>query len=314
MKERAATLVIVSVLVLVPALVTWYERDYRPAGYGAGLRVIDLTGVASRGTWTMDSVTNINYWWKDFSPATIHLELGETVLLRFHSADVYHQFYVPALNFGPVSVKPGSVQEIRLEASQPGAFEYFCTYMCGSCHFYMRGWIIITPRGEEPILPDLLSCPICIPDFGDPPKGDRIVLGGYLYRKMGCGTCHGFEGEGGIENYNYINGEIPSHDTTAAKIFLRTAEDAEALLDVIRRGEPVDEDSGASEIAGFPIVKARFTAAEELIRQGKNAAPLDMEGPLPPLQMPAWKYKLSDREIDAIMGYFVSLYDWDEVD
>lgn len=309
MKERTATVVIILVLVLVPALVAWYDHSIHRR---AGMRVIDLTGVAGTGTWTLEPVSNSNYWWKEFTPATVRLTLGETVLLRFHSADVYHQFYVPALGFGPISVKPGQVEEVELLASQTGAFEYFCTYMCGNCHFYMRGWIVVSPPNEEPLEPGPLSCPLCVPDFGEPPVGDRVALGGYLYRTMGCGTCHGFEGEGGVENYNYINGEIAAHNTTAEKIFLRSDEDAEVLLDVIRRGEPVDEDSEAADINGFPIVKARFDAAEELIRQGKNAAPLNMEGPLPPLQMPAWKYKLSDRDIDAIMGYFVSLYDWEE--
>ena len=312
MKERAAIAVILALLVLVPSLVFWYELGWRPARYGKDIPVIELTGVASSGIWTLEPVTNINYWWKQFTPATIHLELGQKVLLRFRSADVYHQFYVPALDFGPVPVLPGIVREVELEVDRPGSFEYFCTYMCGDCHFYMRGWIVVTPPGEEPVEPDPVSCPLCIPDFGDPPQGDPIALGNYLYQAKGCGTCHGFEAEGGVENYNYINGEIPAHNTTAEKFFLRSREDAETLVDLFRNGETVDEDAEDPEISGFSVVKARFLAAKDLIRQGKNAAPLDLNGPSPPLQMPAWKYKLSDPEIDAILGYFISLYEWDE--
>ena len=312
MKDRVAVVLVVCLLVSVPSMVLWYEHGFRPDRSAGGMRVIELTGVASSGTWTMESVSNINYWWKQFTPATIQLEQGETVLLRFRSADVYHQFYVPALNFGPVTVMPGEIQEVELQATRPGAFQYFCTYMCGNCHFYMRGWVVITAPGEVPVQPDPLLCPICLPDFGDPPRDDRLALGSYLYLSMGCSTCHGLEGVGGVDNYNYINDEIPAHNNTVEKFFLQTEEDAETLMAAIQRGKPVDEESDAAEISNFPIVKARFAAAGDLIRRGKNAAPLDMEGPTPPLQMPSWKYKISDGEIDAILGYFISLYDWEE--
>ena len=57
---------------------------------------------------------------------------------------------------------------------------------------------------------------------------------------------------------------------------------------------------------------SRFNAAVELIEKGKNAARLDLAGPEPPLQMPAWKNKLSRRQINAILGYFISLFPEDE--
>jgi hypothetical protein len=52
---------------------------------------------------------------------------------------------------------------------------------------------------------------------------------------------------------------------------------------------------------------ARFQAAAELINKGKQAARLDMTGPDPPLHMPSWQAKLSRQQIQAIMGYFISL-------
>lgn len=312
MKERFARLGLIFLLGCVPVGVAGYECLYRPSTYPSELRVIDLTGVANSGTWTLEPVDGLNYWWKQFEPATLRLTLGERVLLRFHSADVYHQFYIPALDFGPFSVKPGTVTEAELNASQAGAFEYYCTYMCGGCHFYMRGWVIVTPEGEEPIEPDPIQCPICLPDFGERPTGDSVALGEFLYRQSGCGTCHGIEGEGGVANYNYVNDEVPGHDETATKIFLRSEEDAEVLLGLIEEGIDIGSLEDSPDIGGFAIVRARFQAAVDLIQQGKNAARMDLEGPEPPLQMPMWKYKLSNQDTAAIMGYFVSLYEWDE--
>ena len=77
----------------------------------ANERVINITGVGARGAWTLETVNGLNYWWKSFEPATIHMQLNEKVVLRLLSADVFHQFYVPALGIGPVDVEPGYIKE-----------------------------------------------------------------------------------------------------------------------------------------------------------------------------------------------------------
>jgi hypothetical protein len=299
-------------MISVPFLVVVYEFLNHSEASREGFRIIELTGVASTGTWTMEPVDGLNYWWKQFSPATIEMTKGETVVMRFHSADVYHQFYAPALGIGPLSVEPGHVNDVVFTAEVSGAFQYYCTYMCGSCHFFMRGWILISEPGQPMPETEPIYCPVCLPDFGDPPQGDAVALGEYLYRKSGCSTCHGVEGEGGVENYNYVNYEIAAHNNTASKIFLRSEDDAELILEYIQEGIDWTSMEEPPEITGFPIVKARYEAAVSLIREGKNAARLDLAGPEPPLQMPSWKYHLSDPDIDSIMAYFISLNDWED--
>ena len=46
-------------------------------------------------------------------------------------------------------------------------------------------------------------------------------------------------------------------------------------------------------------------SAKEIINKGKRCAKLDAKGPEPPLQMPAWQAALPDRDIDAIIIYFI---------
>ena len=58
--------------------------------------------------------------------------------------------------------------------------------------------------------------------------------------------------------------------------------------------------------------KVDYTKLLKLIESGKNAVRLDLAGPEPPLQMPAWKNKLSPKQIQAILGYFISLMPDDE--
>jgi hypothetical protein len=52
--------------------------------------------------------------------------------------------------------------------------------------------------------------------------------------------------------------------------------------------------------------------AKEIVRNGRYTAGADPHGPEPPLQMPAWEYLLEEREIDALLAYFVSLNEWNE--
>jgi len=310
MKEKHAVFSVVFVLIAVPCLVFWYQDVYRPSGYAE--KVFVITGVGSKGVWTLERVSGLNYWWKPFAPATIHVQLNDRVVFQFHSADVYHQFYVPGLDIGPVTVEPGHVEEIRFKAGKAGVFQYYCTSMCGACHFYMQGWIVITPPGEIPATPPPVSCPLCPPDYESRPGGDAIAQGEYLYRSMGCITCHGIDGRGGVENYNYISKTVPAHNRFAKKIFLTDEEDAETFLELIRKGMDLIRPGSPPDIARYPVVRSRLNAAVQLIENGKNAARRDMAGPEPPLQMPAWKHKLDSGDFYTILGYFVSLYPWEE--
>ena len=73
--------------------------------------------------------------------------------------------------------------------------------------------------------------------------------------------------------------------------------------------QTVDE---APEVSRFAVVRTRYLNAKEIVRQGRFSAKLNPEGPIPPLQMPAWDYLIEERQIDALLVYFVSLYEWEE--
>lgn len=312
MKEKLAVICVLVVLSAVPGLVFVYQNVYPPST--GSERIINVTGVGARGAWTLEAVNGLNYWWKTFEPATIHIQLNETVVLRLISADVFHQFYVPALGIGPVDVEPGYIKKIRFSAEKAGAFQYYCTSMCGGCHFYMQGWIVVTPPGEQPATPRPIICSLCLPAFEQPTEAGVVAQGEYLYQTLGCVTCHGIEGRGGVENYNYIKGTVPAHNRTADKLFLTDEEDQEAFLNMIRQGVDPGHPDEPPDITRYPLVMARFKAAVDLIEKGKQAARLDMSGPDPPLHMPAWRNKLSPRQIHAIIGYFVSMATDQDVD
>jgi mono/diheme cytochrome c family protein len=305
-KEKFAIICVLCVLAAVPGLVWFYQDVGLPSRYPE--KVITITGVGNRGAWTLETINGLNYWWKSFEPATIHLQLDDRVVFRFQSADVFHQFYVPELSIGPVDVNPGYAREIRFRAEKAGIFQYYCTSLCGGCHFYMQGWIVVTRPGEKPAMPRPIACSLCLPTFEKPTAAGAVALGEYLYQTMGCVTCHGIQGRGGVKNYNYIKETVPAHHRTAEKLFLTDGDDRETFLGLIQKGADPGNPEEPPDISRYRLVVSRFKAAVDLIENGKNAARLDMAGPEPPLQMPAWKAKLNRKEIHAVMGYFVSLF------
>ena len=313
LRERIALLLVVAPAGLVAVGVVWYGQAAVPGAGEPGVAVVNLTGVASAGVWALDDVNGLNYWWKRFEPATVFLREGDEVVLNLRSADLFHQLYIPSFAVGPVDVEPGHMATVRFKATRSGVFQYYCTSMCGTCHFYMRGWIVVTPVGREPVKPPPILCSFClIGDEPDPPAGDLLALGEFLYRRKGCTTCHGLQGRGGIVNDNSTGGTVPAHVDMAEKLFIRSHEDARSFIALLQSAADLETAGEENDIRGFAIVRTRIENARQIVRQGRYSAKLDPDGPEPPLQMPAWQYLIEEREIDALLGYFISLYPWED--
>ena len=307
--EIVATICVIITLVGVPIGVARYQDFQVSAGHAPSTRIITLIGVAKDGAWTTDEVDGHNYWRKTFTPATLYLEEGEQVTLRLQSADVHHRFYVPALNIGPIDIEPGHTEHVQFQASSPGTYQYHCTSMCGDSHFYMKGWIVISPKGATSEQPEPI---VHRPDLAVQPKEDMLRWGKYLHQKMGCITCHGVDGQGGVENLNYVKKTVPAHNTLAEKLFLEEKEDADAFLKLLLDRVDLDNMEEEPDISMFTLVLRQYKAAKELIEKGQECGKLDAAGPEPPLQMPAWRNILTDYDVEAILAYLITLYTWDE--
>ena len=310
--EIIATISVLASFVFIPVGIVKYHRDYVLAGGEGITKVISLTGVAKDGVWTLDDVNAHNYWRKTFSRATLYLNEGDHIKLRINSADAHHRFYAPALNIGPVDVETGHTKEVSFRVGvAPGKYRYYCTSICGDCHFTMQGWIVVLAKGVEP---DGLPPIECFHNLKlkKPPKDDMIAWGGYLYKKLGCETCHGIDGTGKVENFNYVKKSIPDQVTLASRLFLHEEEDAEEFIGLITSGADLDKAKETTEIPKYPLILVQYKAAKEMMSKGKVTAKLDPKGPQPPLSMPSWKEKLSDKDMDAVLAYLLSLYPWEE--
>lgn len=111
---------------------------------------------------------------------------------------------------------------------------------------------------------------------GAPPPLTPELRGEVLYKRYGCRGCHGVGGTGGVANRNSQSGEM-----VPALVYVKEGYMPDELKDRIRRGIPKVEK-------------------------------LDPEGPEPPLAMPAFGSRLTERQLDDLVSYLLSLYPEEE--
>ncbi len=104
------------------------------------------------------NVTGHQWWWEvqyaDPIPSRrlttaneIHIPVGRPVRIKLTSTDVIHSFWVPNLH-GKKDLIPGHLNEIWLQADEPGVYRGQCAEFCGHQHAKM-GLLVIAQRPEE---------------------------------------------------------------------------------------------------------------------------------------------------------------------
>lgn len=91
------------------------------------------------------------WWWEVKYPngavtsTEIHIPVGERVRVKLTSADVIHSFWVPELQVKLDQI-PGRVNELSLQADQPGRYRGQCAEYCGLQHANMIFTVVAEPR------------------------------------------------------------------------------------------------------------------------------------------------------------------------
>jgi plastocyanin len=145
-RERFALAALAVILIGLPLAVFGYQKWLRPAQ--AEHRVIEIRAAApERG---------------GFSPGSIRVEAGETVTLRFHSADVTHGIAIgPGLDIDLGQVDPGKTEEVTVTFPEAGTYTFYCNTWCSDDHWRMRGVIEVgdapPPAAPDPIIAELIE-------------------------------------------------------------------------------------------------------------------------------------------------------------
>lgn len=138
----------------------------------------------------------------------------------------------------------------------------------------------------------------------------QVQRGEHVFRTMGCPACHGEAGRGGVSNPNYARGTVPALDVLDDQFGLETADQAHAVVAMIEQGGDPAQYHGVPPFEGWDRFVARYRDVVALIENGSIPAKKDPNGPVPPLQMVAWRDRLPPDVIRAVIAYLMTLYDW----
>jgi cytochrome c oxidase subunit 2 len=117
----------------------------------------------------------------------IHIPVGRKWLVRLESADVIHDFWVPALA-RKMQMIPGQTNHIWLEANAPGTYDGICAEYCGAGHSWMRFSVIAeSPAAFDAWLRGQKN-PAAIP------AADSAQTGLKNLQAMTCINCHSIRG------------------------------------------------------------------------------------------------------------------------
>lgn len=141
---------------------------------------------------------------------------------------------------------------------------------------------------------------------------ETLVDRGKRLFAQNCAACHGPRGRGGVVNPNSLTETVPRLDRLAERLGLFEPEDAEAVVELLQEGKDLAALREEPPFPSYGMFLAQLEAVRQLIHKGNKPGKKDPNGPEPPLQMPSWEGKLSDRDIDAVVSYLITEYPWDE--
>ncbi len=291
-----------------------YQRHFMQGNLKA--RTIVLTGVATTGIWTEDEVTGANYATGEFKPAELNLKAGEQIRLILRSADVVHRFYMPQLGIGPIELVPGHTEIVNFRAPKEGTYPFYCTAVCGDCHFHMMNMHGLVAVGDQVVTKDaaVANDALCMAHPASPiPIFNNITdRGHFLFQTRGCVTCHGVDGIGGVPNFNYARGTVPALNTLANKISLESKEEVEAFTKVLDKKEEPSKDQPVPGVSNWALTLAQYQSVLKTIEGGSPPLKADPKGPEPPLFMPSWKENLNREQIHSIVAFLISEQKFEE--
>lgn len=134
------------------------------------------------------------WWWQVIYPATgvttaneVHFPVGKKLLVELKSADVIHDWSVPA--FGPkMDMIPGKNNFLWITIKKPGLYLGQCNQFCGMEHAWMRIRAIAqTPDEFQRWLTENESS-------AHLPEDSIAQLGARLFQMETCSSCHQIRG------------------------------------------------------------------------------------------------------------------------
>jgi cytochrome c oxidase subunit II len=94
-------------------------------------------------TWTFD----YNEGGKKFTSAQLYVPIGRSVKFNVRTADVLHDFWVPAWRM-KIDAVPGITTNYRVTPTKLGRYPVVCAELCGLGHAFMRQTAHVVPQAD----------------------------------------------------------------------------------------------------------------------------------------------------------------------
>jgi cytochrome c oxidase subunit 2 len=167
---------------VIPTIIVVFLFYY---GWRAYIRVVtpptkavEIQVLAKRWAWQFTHENGV-------TDSDLHVPVNTPVRLVMTSTDVLHSFYIPVMRVKQDLV-PRRYTYAWFNATKPGTYQLYCAEYCGTNHSQMKPAVVVhEPGGYERYLADKQSNEMNM---------DPVVLGGMLYEKKGCVSCHTTDG------------------------------------------------------------------------------------------------------------------------
>jgi len=180
------------------------------------------------------------WWWEVHyfpSGATtaneIHVPVGKDLLFRVRSADVIHNFWVPALG-QKIDAIPNHPNYAWYHVTEAGTYQGTCTEFCGAEHAWMRILLIAEPVPAFGAWIEEQSLP------AREPTGATARAGRQKFEHHTCMSCHTIRGTPADGTVGPDLTHLASRQTLAAGVFENTPEN---LMKWIRDPQRYKPDS-----------------------------------------------------------------------
>lgn len=166
--------------------------------------VFDLTEC---GSDAMTIEITGHQWWFEYDYPDLGIETanvlvmpaGQEVCALMTSADVLHNFWIPALN-GKRYLIPGQETNLRLEADAPGEYWGQCAEFCGLSHALMRARAVALSDADWEAWVADQQAP------ASEPAEDTLAFAGLEIYQAQCTSCHTVD-YGENNNFTNIRGD-----------------------------------------------------------------------------------------------------------
>ncbi len=139
-------------------------------------------------------ITAHQWWWEMRYPKynvvtanELHIPFGKNLLAEIKSADVIHDWWVPALGRKTDAV-PGRTNFTWIEADKPGVYNGTCSEYCGAQHAWMRIRVVAETQDD---FNKWIEEQQAIPSN---PKDSVALEGEKLFQSKTCADCHSISG------------------------------------------------------------------------------------------------------------------------